>query len=181
MAMRFLLSSRLAGFFFGLTRWEKTVAIVFLVAMLLGSFIPGRLIVALSDSLDHRLFFMTGFNPDKIKNGDYLVFQGSKEEVEKHAKPMLNNRLDKLIKKVGCAPGETLTRDVQGQFFCEGVFVGKALEADSLKRPLPQFQYSGIVPEKNFFMIGTNPRSYDSKYFGFVDAGKILHKALPLW
>ena len=181
MAMRFLLNSRLAGFFFGLTRWEKTVAIVFLVAMLLGSFIPGRLIVALSDSLDHRLFFMTGFNPDKIKNGDYLVFQGSKEEVEKHAKPMLNNRLDKLIKKVGCAPGETLTRDAQGQFFCEGVFVGKALEADSLKRPLPQFQYSGIVPEKNFFMIGTNPRSYDSKYFGFVDAGKILHKALPLW
>jgi type IV secretory pathway protease TraF len=175
------MSSRLAVFFFGLTRREKTVAIVFLVAMLLGSFIPGRLIVALSDSLDHRLFFMTGFNPDKIKNGDYLVFQGSKEEVEKHAKPMLNNRLDKLIKKVGCAPGETLTRDVQCQFFCEGVFVGKALEADSLKRPLPQFQYSGIVPEKNFFMIGTNPRSYDSKYFGFVDAGKILHKALPLW
>ena len=101
--------------------------------------------------------------------------------MEKHAKPMLNNRLDKLIKKVGCAPGETLTRDVQGQFFCQGVFVGKALEADSLKRSLPQFQYSGIVPEKNFFMIGTNPRSYDSKYFGFVDAGKILHKALPLW
>lgn len=179
--MRFLMSSRLAGFFFGLTRWEKTVAMVFLVAMLLGSFIPGRLIVALSDSLDHRLFFMTGFNRDKIKNGDYLVFLGDKEEVEKHAKPMLNNRLDKLIKKVGCAPGEMLTRDAQGQFFCEGIFVGKALEADSLKRPLPQFQYSGIVPEKNFFMIGTNPRSYDSKYFGFVDAGKILHKALPLW
>jgi conjugal transfer pilin signal peptidase TrbI len=175
------MSSRLAVFFFGLTRREKTVAMIFLVAMLLGSFIPGRIIVALSDSLDHRFFFMTGFNPDKIKNGDYLVFQGSKEEVEKHAKPMLNNRLDKLIKKVGCAPGETLTCDAQGKFFCQGVFVGKALEADSQKRPLPQFQYSGIVPEKNFFMIGTNPRSYDSKYFGFVDAGKILHKALPLW
>ena len=181
MAMRFLMSSRLAGFFFGLTRREKTVAMIFLVAMLLGSFIPGRLIVALSDSLDHRLFFMTGFNPDKIKNGDYLVFQGSKEEVEKHAKPMLNNRLDKLIKKVGCAPGVTLTCDAQGKFFCQGVFVGKALAADSLKHPLPQFEFSGIVPENNFFMIGTNPRSYDSKYFGFVDAGKILHKALPLW
>ena len=175
------MSSRLAGFFFGLTRWEKTVAMVFLAAMLLGSFLPGRLIVALSDSLDHRLFFMTGFNPDKIENGDYLVFQEDKEEVEKHAKPMLNNRLDKLIKKVGCAPGEVLTRDAQGQFFCQGVFIGKALAADSQKRPLPGFQYSGIVPEKNFFMIGTNPRSYDSKYFGFVDAGKILHKALPLW
>jgi len=175
------MSSRLVGFLLGLTPREKAVVIVFLAAILLGSFLPGRLIVALSDSLDHRLFFMTGFNRDKIKNGDYLVFQGEKEEVEKHAKPMLNKKLGKLIKKVGCAPGEVLTRDAQGQFFCQGIFIGKALEADSLKRPLPQFQYSGIVPEKNFFMIGTNPRSYDSKYFGFVDAGKILHKALPLW
>ncbi len=179
--MRFLLNSRLAVILFGLTHREKTVAMVFLAALLLGSFLPGRLIVALSDSLDHRLFFMTGFNREKIKNGDYLVFQGNKDEVEKHAKPMLNKKLDKLIKKVGCAPGEALTRDAQGQFFCQGVFIGKALIADSFKRPLPQFQYSGIVPEKNFFMIGTNPRSYDSKYFGFVDADKILHKALPLW
>ena len=175
------MSSRLAGFFSGLTPWEKTVAMIFLAAMLLGSFLPGRLIVALSDSLDHRLFFMAGFNQGKINNGDYLVFLGNKEEVEKHAKPMLNKKFSKLIKKVGCAPGEMLTRDAQGQFFCQGVFIGKALATDSLKRPLPQFQYAGIVPEKNFFMIGTNPRSYDSKYFGFVDAGKILHKALPLW
>ena len=94
---------------------------------------------------------------------------------------MLNKKLDKLIKKVGCAPGEELTRDDQRQFFCQGILIGQALEADSLKRPLPQFQFSGIVPEKNFFMIGTNPRSYDSRYFGFVDADKILHKALPLW
>ena len=181
MVMRFLPNSRLTSLLFRLTRWEKTVAMVFLAALLLGSFLPGRLIVAISDSLDHRLFFMTGFNQDKIKNGDYLIFQGDKEEVEKHAKPMLNKDLDKLIKKVGCVPGEVLTHDAQGQFFCQGVFIGKALEADSLKRPLPQFQFSGIVPEKNFFMIGTNPRSYDSKYFGFVHEDLMIHKALPLW
>ena len=177
MAMKFPPNSSL----FRLTRWEKTVAMVFLAALLLGSFLPGRLIVAISDSLDHRLFFLTAINRDTIKNGDYVVFQGNKEDVEKHAKRMLNKNLDRLIKKVGCAPGEMLTRDAQRQFFCQGIFIGKALEADSLKRPLPQFLFSGMVPEKNFFMIGTNPRSYDSKYFGFVDADKILHKALPLW
>ncbi|MBU0665276.1 MAG: S26 family signal peptidase [Proteobacteria bacterium] len=179
--MKFLQNNRLASFLFRLTRWEKTVAMVFLAALLLGSFLPGRLIVAISDSLDYRLFFLTAINRDKIKNGDYLVFQGDKNEVEKHAKPMLNKDLDRLIKKVGCAPGEVLTHDAQGQFFCQGVFIGKALEADSLKRPLPKFQFSGHVPEGSFFMIGTNPRSYDSKYFGFVDANQILHKALPLW
>jgi type IV secretory pathway protease TraF len=177
MAMRFLPNSGL----FRLTQWEKTVAMVFLSALLLGSFIPGRIIVAISDSLDHRLFFLTPINRDKIKNGDYVVFQGNKEEMENHAKHTLNKDLSRLIKKVGCAPGEKLTHDGQRQFFCQGIYIGKALEADSLKRPLPQFQFSGIVPEKNFFMIGTNPRSYDSKYFGFVGADKILHKALPLW
>ncbi len=181
MAMRFPLINRLPSFLFRLTRWEKTVAMVFLAALLLGSLLPGRLIVAISDSLDYRLFFLTAISRDKIKNGDYVVFQGNKEEVEKHAKHMLNKDLDRLIKKVGCAPGEMLIRDAQRQFFCQGIFIGQALEADSLKRPLPQFQFSGIVPEKNFFMIGTNPRSYDSKYFGFVDADKMLHKALPLW
>jgi type IV secretory pathway protease TraF len=181
MEMKSLQNSRLFSFFSGLSGKEKTISIVFLAALLLGSFLPGRLIVAISDSLDYRLFFITGFNRDKIKNGDYLVFLGDRNEVEKHAKPMLNKDLDKLIKKVGCAPGEVLTHDAQGQFFCQGVFVGKALEADSLKRPLPQFQFSGIVPEKNFFMIGTNPRSYDSRYFGFVHLDLMLHKALPLW
>ena len=177
MAMRFLPNSRL----FRLTQWEKTVAMVFLSALLLGSFIPGRIIVAISDSLDHRLFFLTPINRDKIKNGDYVVFQGNKEEMENHAKHMLNKDLKRMIKKAGCVPGEMLTRDTQRQFFCQGIFIGQALEADSLNHPLPQFQVSGVVPEKNFFMIGTNPRSYDSKYFGFVGADKILHKALPLW
>jgi type IV secretory pathway protease TraF len=181
MAMKFLPNSRLTSFLFQLTRWEKTVAMVFLAALLLGSFLPGRLIVAISDSLDHRLFFLTAINRDTIKNGDYVVFQGNKEEVEKHAKHMLNKDIARLIKKVGCAPGEMLTRDAQGQFFCQGAFLGQALKSDSLKRPLPQFLFSGIVPGKNFFMIGTNLRSYDSKYFGFVDADKIIHKALPLW
>ncbi len=181
MAMKFLRNSRLALLLSGLSCLEKTVAIVFLAAVLLGSLVPGRLIVAVSDSLDHRLFFMTGFNRDRITNGDYLVFQGDQREISAHTKPMVNKTLDRLIKKVGCAPGETLTRDDQREFFCNGCFVGKALETDSLKRPLPQFQFSGIVPDNCFFMIGTNPRSYDSRYFGFITVDKIRHKALPLW
>jgi conjugal transfer pilin signal peptidase TrbI len=160
---------------------EKTVAVVFLAALLLGSLVPGRLIVAVSDSLDHRLFFMTGFNRNAIKSGDYLVFQGDHREISAHTKPMVDKNLDRLIKKVGCTPGEKLTRDDQGEFFCQGIFIGKALEVDSLKRPLPQFQFSGIVPANSFFMIGTNPRSYDSRYFGFISADKMIHKALPIW
>jgi conjugal transfer pilin signal peptidase TrbI len=179
--MKIIKNSRLIIFLSGLSGKEKTMAMVFLAALLLGSLLPGKFIVALSDSLNHRLFFMTGFNRDKIKTGDYLVFLGDKNEVDMHAKPMLDKNLNRLIKKVGCSPGEMLTRDVQGQFFCQGIFIGKALEVDSMKQPLPQFQFVGSVPEKNYFMIGTNPRSYDSRYFGFVHTDLMLFKALPLW
>ena len=181
MVMKFLQNNRLLVLISGLSRLEKTVAMIFLAALLLGSFLPGRLIVSISDSLDYRIFFMTGFNRNVIKSGDYLVFQGDEREISAHTKPLVDKNLNRLIKKVGCAAGDMLTRDGQGRFFCNNAFIGQALVADSLNRPLPQFQFSGIMPENCFFMIGTNPRSYDSRYFGFISADKIMHKALPIW
>jgi signal peptidase I len=181
MAMKFLQNNRLFILLSGLSRLEKTVVIVLVAVLLLGSLIPGRLIVAVSDSLDHRIFFMTGFNRKAIKTGDYIVFQGDEREISAHTKPMIDKNLDRMIKKVGCASGDMLVHNDQGEFYCNGCFVGKALETDSLKRPLPQFQFSGVVPKESYFMIGTNPRSYDSRYFGFIAAEKILYKALPLW
>lgn len=172
MAMKSLLHSR----FYRLTLREKSVAMVFLAALLLGSFIPGRFTVSISDSLDKRLFFLTTVNRDEIKKGDYLVFKGETS----HSKPLLNRNIDRLIKKVGCSQGEELIRNEAGEFFCQGVFLGKAMDTDSRRQPLPRFYFSGMVPADSFFMIGDNPRSYDSRYFGFIHADRMLHKALPL-
>jgi conjugal transfer pilin signal peptidase TrbI len=179
MAMKFLQDSKVALFFSGLSGKEKGVAVAFLAAVLLGSFVPGHFIVSISNSLDKRVFFLTALNRDKIKNGDYLVFKGEAESTL-FGKPTLNKGLDRVIKKVGCAPGEALVRHDGGEFSCHGAALGKALETDSLKRPLPQFDFSGTVPADSYFMIGDNPRSFDSKYFGFIHADQMLHKALPL-
>lgn len=176
MAMK--LNNRVINFFSGLSQKEKSVGVAFVAAVLLGSLVPGHFTVSISDSLNKRIFFLTGLNQHKIKNGDYLVFKGETS----FAKPMINKEkaLDRLIKKVGCAPGEELIRNAQGEFYCQGVFLGKALETDSLKRPLSRFYFSGVVPENNYFMVGDNPRSFDSKYFGFIHADQMLRKALPL-
>ena len=93
----------------------------------------------------------------------------------------LDQENDRLIKRVGCGPGENLTSDADKQYFCGQKLLGKALETDSKGRPLPLFQFTGLVPESSYFVVGTNPRSFDSKYFGFVHADDILYKALPLW
>ncbi|MGB3224816.1 MAG: S26 family signal peptidase [Desulforhopalus sp.] len=156
---------------------EKSIALIFFAALIVGLLLPSRIIVATSPSLNHRIFFLTNTR-SKIRNGDYLVFRHKDTTFVGGG---LNKENDRLIKQVGCSPGWTLTRDAANQFFCGQTLLGKALAKDSKGRNLPQFNFTGPVPDNNFFMVGSNPRSFDSKYFGFIHADDILYKALPLW
>lgn len=157
---------------------EKTIALVILAALLVGAWLPARIIVSTSPSLKHRVFFLVPVNIKKVETGDYLVF---KHKETRFVNKGLNKENDRLIKKVGCCPGLILTRDADSMFSCNKKELGKALDKDSQGRDLPQFEFNGPVPKNNFFMIGSNPRSFDSRYFGFVHADDILYKALPLW
>jgi len=156
---------------------EKTIALVILAALLVGAWLPARIIVSTSQSLEHRVFFLVPVNTKKIRTGDYLVFR---HKDTRFVNKGLNKENDRLIKKVGCCPGQVLTRDMD-LFSCNKKELGKALDKDSQGRPLPQFEFNGPVPDDNFFMTGSNPRSFDSRYFGFIHADDILYKALPLW
>ena len=158
-------------------RREQAVAIIFLAFILAGAWLPGRITVATSGSLEHRVFFLLPA-PAKVELGDYLVFR---HQDISQVQPGLRGDHDQMIKKVGCLPGEQLTMDAASHFFCNGRSLGQALETDSKGRPLPIFSFNGPVPADKLFMIGTHPRSYDSKYFGFIDVHEILHQALPLW
>lgn len=161
-----------------LTRRETSIAIVFLAALLVGLWLPTRIIVSTSASLDHRVFFMTTHTMKRINNGDYLVFR---HHDTAFVHPGLYRQDQLYIKKVGCSPGETLKRDDSNHFFCGQTVIGKALKHDSKGRYLPQFIFNGEVPDNNYFMVGSHPRSFDSKYFGFIHADEIIHTALPLW
>ena len=153
------------------------MVIVFLAFILAGAWLPGRMTVATSGSLDHRVFFLLPA-PAKVELGDYLVFRH--RDLSRVQQGFRTDH-DQMIKKVGCLPGEELTLDAANHFFCNGRPLGQALEADSKGRPLPRFSFNGPVPADKLFMVGTHPRSYDSKYFGFIDAHAISHPALPLW
>lgn len=160
-----------------LNRREQTVAIVFLAFGLLGAWLPTRITVATSDSLDHRIFFLRPVTA-RFETGDYLVFRHRDMTPVQQG---LRQNHELMIKKVGCLPGDLLTTDAGRDFTCNGRILGKGLEADSKGRELPRFTFNGQVPEGKLFLVGIHPRSYDSRYFGFVDANEILHMALPLW
>jgi len=160
-----------------LNRHEQVVALVVLASCLLGAWLPGQLTVATSGSLDHRVFLLRPV-PAQIETDDYLVFRH--RDLAQVRQGLGANR-EWMIKRVGCRPGERLQVDAQHRFTCDGRPLGSALATDSQGRPLPRFTHNGPVPAGQLFLVGTHPRSYDSRYFGFVDAREILHQALPLW
>ena len=168
-------ASRRAGL--RLHRYEWTVALVVLASCLLGSWLPGRITVATSGSLDHRVFLLRPV-PAQIETNDYLVFRH--RDLAQVRQGLGANR-ERMIKRVGCRPGEWLQRDAEHRFTCDGRPLGQALATDSQGQPLPRFTHNGPVPAGQLFLVGTHHRSYDSRYFGFVHAHEILHQALPLW
>ena len=177
MDKKFELRSREKKLFRKLSRGEKTWAIVVLAALLTGAWLPERIIVSTSPSLDNRIFFLTKTKA-AIKNGDYLVF---KHRDTSFVRKGIDQDNDRLLKKVGCSSGEMLLVNTKKTFFCGSRKLGTALEVDSKGRSLPFFEFTGVVPENSYFMVGTNPRSFDSRYFGFIHADEILYKALPIW
>ncbi len=159
---------------------EKSIALVTLAAVLVGVWLPDRIIVSTSPSLTHRIFFLVPVNRQRIRIGEYLVFE-DKDADTLFIRKGLNRNNNRLIKKVGCVPGDTLTRDANRGWHCGQAFFGYSLKTDSRGRRLPQFSFAGIIPADSFFMVGDTPRSFDSKYFGFIHADDFLYKALPLW
>ena len=157
---------------------EVALALAGLAFLLVGLWLPQRISVSTSPSLNHRIFFLSRVSEgEKVVFGEYLVFRH--HDVVQREKG-LNKDNDRFIKMVGCRPGDNLHTAAEG-FYCDGIFLGKTLSKDGKGNTLPQFLYSGVVPPNKFFMIGHHIRSYDSRYFGFIDARDILYKAVPLW
>lgn len=165
--------------FWQLSRRERRLGLILLAGILVGVSLPGRIIVATSDSLDHRIFFKAPV-PARIEIGDYLLFRLQGEEYAGHIRKGIREN-DVLIKKVGCVPGRILKKDGEGAFYCHQTRLGTALKRDSEGIELPVFSFTGPIPEGRYYMMGTNPRSFDSRYFGLINAEEFISKALPLW
>ena len=154
-------------------RKKRSVYLAAVSALVFGLLLPGRIVVAISPSLDHRIFVMTKrFAPDEIRKDDYVVFT-----VQSHY--IRNGRPVRLLKKVSCVAGEkfeTRTRE----YYCEDEYLGMAKRYSLKGEPVDGFAYSGTVPEGKLFVTGSHPDSFDSRYLGFIERSKVEGIAHPL-
>jgi conjugal transfer pilin signal peptidase TrbI len=152
---------------------DRRLWILVAVLSLAGYWICSRLVFSLSPSLSHRVFVLdrSGRAPRK---GDYVIFQFSSPLLEQ-------GKRQRVIKEVTCASGETLSVDVQNRFsYCNGNYLGMAKLITLKGTTLPLFVFNGRVPEGMLFVSGQHRDSFDSRYWGFLDQGRVEALATPL-
>lgn len=90
----------------------------------------------------------------------------------------LFNKGSSFGKYVKCQGGQTLTTK-HLSYYCDGVFLGKAKTTDINGKSVENFIFNGIIPYNQFFVMGTHERSFDSRYWGFVNKKDI--KGVAIW
>ena len=111
-------------------------------------------------SIPYRFSF-DAFGP--AAQGDYVRVPVQHPLIE-------DGRKTTLTKRVACAEGDTLTFDGESHR-CNGVKVDHIeLRQTDDGQALPIFNWNGPVPAGRFYVLGSHPRSFDSRYLGFFDA-----------
>ena len=142
-------------------------------ALVFGLLLPGRIVVAISPSLDHRVFVVTkSFTPDEIRKDDYIMFTVRSHYIK-------NGKPSRLLKKVSCVTGERLETRTR-EYYCDGEYLGMAKWYSLKGEPVDAFVYSGTVPEGKLFVTGHHIDSFDSRYLGFIERRNVEGIAHPL-
>ncbi len=110
-------------------------------------------------------------NIDELKRDDIIGF------VYKHDDYPIYKNGQKFIKYVVCLEGDELIVEPT-KVTCNGKYLGSQIKADSLGNILPSFSFHGKVPKDKYFVWTPFVKSYDSRYWGFVDRKDILGKAI---
>lgn len=125
------------------------------------------------DTHSHLIRFKT---PNTIIKNDYIVFIAP----EKLKEPFANHL---FIKKIGAVAGDRITVK-NNLLFINGDFITKLDRVEKAAQILgvsqDSFEREEIVPAGYVFAMGTKPRSYDSRYWGFLPISSVIGSAYPL-
>ena len=86
-----------------------------------------------------------------------------------------------ILKRIGAVAPQAVCV-VDRLVWIDGVPVAAVLAHDGARRSLhPWAQCRALIEGELFFLSDTHPASFDSRYFGPVDAAALLGIARPLW
>ncbi|MFZ5572891.1 MAG: S26 family signal peptidase [Thermodesulfobacteriota bacterium] len=140
-----------------------------------GRAIPERIAFSKTHSLKYRFFYYKDrFARNELTTGRFVILSIDSAIAE-------SCRPCRVVKKIGCDEGERLSTTDFGDFYCGDRYLGHAKSHSKKGTPVEKFDYTGIIPEGAFFAIGSCPDSFDSRYIGFLEKGKVEAIAIPLF
>ena len=137
-------------------------------------FMVGHLRISITPSDGYRVFWIK--NECNYEKGEFVMFKVAPDD------PYVPDpERFYLIKRIVCMPGEKIERKGLA-FYCNGFEIGKAVTKTRDGKPLKPWEPKvEVIPEDMFFVAGSHPRSYDSKYFGLVHKKQIEKCLTPLF
>lgn len=159
---------------------EKRILILSIAMITVITFFQRFFTIAINttDSLPQSIFLISKENK-AIARGQYYVFAYS-------GKATYYPSGTKFVKKLVGLPGERLQTDIEHKTIIlngeEGQKEFKLREKDSKGKKVTDFFYfNGAIPPHKYFFVGESENSYDSRYWGFVDAQNIIGRAYPVF
>lgn len=126
--------------------------------------------ITMSPSLTHRIYLISRARyGEGVTKGDYVMFVYT-----------YNNEPINITKVVSCTTGDEL-RESNGNYFCNGRYIGTAKDYSLKGEKLERFRFRGIVPPGKLFVTGQHRDSYDSKYIGFIEEKYVKAIAYPIF
>lgn len=138
--------------------------------------LPKKLVYNASASAPIGLYWI---DQVPILQGDYALIS-----VPKRVRKLVEERQYlplgvPLVKRVVGIEGDRICRRGQ-QILVNGVIVARAQKADSVGRPLPDWQGCHILNGSRVFLLQDHLRSFDGRYFGPVNRRLIIGRATKL-
>ncbi|WP_372712935.1 conjugative transfer signal peptidase TraF [Ilyobacter sp.] len=135
-----------------------------------------HLTINVSSSLPRGVYWLA--EAEEIERGDMVLFNiPKKSEKYIHGRKYLKKDIKKLLKKVVATEKERIVR-IDDRLYINGKFHSYIKSKDSNGRTLPYLSTRDLQPRFNeLFVLGTNPNSFDSRYFGAINRSEIEKKA----
>lgn len=123
--------------------------------------------------MPERVYWVKLGAPKEVSRGDIIAFVAPKGLML----PKFDGKM--IAKQVAGLPGDVVIVK-NDRAYVNGKLVGDLILNSKLGRGPGAFDRTEVVPPGKLFVIGTMPRSYDGRYWGFLDRRSLVGTVTPL-
>lgn len=154
---------------------QTTLVVIISVGALYG--FKSRYQIGVNTQLDLQCLpydvFLIDFKDQALSRGDFIAF---------HARGMAPYIPDGtvIIKELAGVPGDRVVVD-KGVVIVNDANRGELDLVEKLNASAEHYSRNETVPDGKMWVMGTLPRSFDSRYWGYVEPDQIIGRAYALW